>query len=211
MDLYVFEVLERVQKAKKKEDKLKILKTNESWALKDIIRGSIDTTVVWNLPKGKPPYKAALEQSHPTNLLRENVKFKYFVKGGQGDKLPAININYCYHVISEQTNGASIFRGIYETDSDKDAIKIIAWFAGLGLPKDRIDSLKKESKEKEAIIAEKEKSRMASMKLDLDNDKVNSVTEEVNRKIKKKRSGFNKLQRGSRSSRPSIIDRRKRR
>lgn len=90
MDLYVFEVLERVQKAKKKEDKIKILKTNESWALKDIIRGSIDTTVVWNLPKGKPPYTAALEQSHPANLLRENVKFKYFVKGGQGDKLPAI-------------------------------------------------------------------------------------------------------------------------
>tara|TARA_B100000900_G_scaffold394826_1_gene392609 strand:- start:392 stop:808 length:417 start_codon:yes stop_codon:yes gene_type:complete len=88
MDLYVFEVLERVQKAKKKEDKIKILKSNESWALKDIIRGSIDTSVVWNLPKGKPPYKAALEQSHPANLLRENVKFKYFVKGGPGEKLP---------------------------------------------------------------------------------------------------------------------------
>ena len=46
------------------------------------------------------------------------------------------------------------------------------------------------------------------MTLDLNEDKVNTVAEEVNRKIKKKRSSFNRLQRGGRSS---LIDRRKKR
>lgn len=89
MKQYVFEVIEEVNKKRKKEDKIKILKENESWALKDIIRGSMDSTIAWNLPAGAPPYTAAPEHSHPANLLRENVKFKYFVKGGPGDQMPA--------------------------------------------------------------------------------------------------------------------------
>ena len=127
------------------------------------------------------------------------------------DKLPSININYCFHMISEQTNGSSIFQGIYDIDTDSDAVKIYTWFAGLGLPQDRIDSLKKESKEQARIASEKEKTRVSAMTLDLDEDQVNSVTQEVARKIKKKKSGFNKLQRGSRGlTSKSIIDRRKR-
>jgi len=128
------------------------------------------------------------------------------------DRLPAININYCFHMISEQTNGASIFQGIYSSgstsDGANDAVKIYSWFAGLGLPKDRVDSLKRESAMQSEIAAEKEKNRASAMVLDLGEDKVNSVTEEVSRKIKKKKSGFNKLQR---TSRKSIIDKRRRR
>jgi cell division GTPase FtsZ/glycosyltransferase involved in cell wall biosynthesis len=128
------------------------------------------------------------------------------------DKMPALNINYCFHMISEQTNGASIFQGIYSSgstaDGNKDSVKIYSWFAGLGLPKDRVDSLKRESAMQSEIAAEKERNRASAMVLDLGEDKTNSVAEEVNRKIKKKKSGFNKLQRTSRSS---IIDKRRRR
>ena len=46
------------------------------------------------------------------------------------------------------------------------------------------------------------------MTLDLDEDKINNVASEVHRKIQKKKSGFNKLQRGSRRS---IIDKRRKR
>jgi len=122
------------------------------------------------------------------------------------DKLPAININYCFHMISEQTNGASVFQGVYDVDSKSDSIKIYSWFAGLGLPRDRIDNLKQESKAQAAIASQKEKDRVSVMTLDLDEDKVNSVADQVHRKIKKKKSGFNRLQRGSRGS---IIDRRR--
>ncbi len=122
------------------------------------------------------------------------------------DKLPAININYCFHMISEQTNGASVFQGVYDVDSNSDSVKIYTWFAGLGLPKDRIDNLKQESMNQAAIASQKEKDRASAMTLDLGEDKVNSVANEINRKIQKKKSGFNRLQRGARSS---IIDRRR--
>ena len=41
MKKYIFEVLEDVSKAKDKSKKIKILKENETWALKDVIRGSM--------------------------------------------------------------------------------------------------------------------------------------------------------------------------
>lgn len=113
MRQYVFEVFESLNKKTKKEDKIKVLKENETWALKDIIRGSMDSTVVWNLPKGAPPYTAAPEHSHPANLLRENTKFAYFVKGGKGDQMPAVKRE-------------SIFIGILEGVHPRDAELVIS-------------------------------------------------------------------------------------
>ena len=88
MKQYVFEVIEEAAKQRSRDDKVKVLKSNETWALKDIIRGSMDSKVEWNLPEGSPPYQASAAHNHPRNLLRENSKFKYFVKGGPGDKMP---------------------------------------------------------------------------------------------------------------------------
>ncbi|MDO7613190.1 MAG: hypothetical protein MUQ75_03060 [Crocinitomicaceae bacterium] len=88
--LLVHEVIELVEKQKTKTDKVKVLKENETWALKDIIRGSMDSTLSWNLPAGEPPYTASRPESTATTLLRENEKFKYFVKGGPGTKLSAV-------------------------------------------------------------------------------------------------------------------------
>lgn len=88
MKKYVYEILEEVEKQKTRNEKVKVLKINENWALKDIIRGSMDSTVEWNIPSGSPPYKPSQIQNHPSNLLKENSKFKYFVKGGPGDSLP---------------------------------------------------------------------------------------------------------------------------
>ena len=85
----VYEILEEVSKKKSKKDKVAILKENESWALKDVIRGSMDPTVKWNLPGGAPPYTACEPHNAPANLQRENTKFAYLVKGGKGDQLPA--------------------------------------------------------------------------------------------------------------------------
>jgi len=112
MKQYVFEVFEEMNKKPKKADKIKVLKENETWALKDIIRGSMDSTVKWNLPTGAPPYTAALEQSHAANLLRENKKFAYFAKGGPGDELPAYKRE-------------NLFIGILEGVHPKDAELVI--------------------------------------------------------------------------------------
>ena len=66
MNKYVFEILEEVGKQRNRNDKVRILKQNESWALKDVIRGSMDSTVVWNLPEGQPPYTPCLLYTSPS-------------------------------------------------------------------------------------------------------------------------------------------------
>lgn len=86
MRLKVYEILEEVSKAKTRADKINILKKHrDNWALKDIIRGSIDKTVKWSIPNGEPPYTASEEHNHPTDLSRQNTKFAYFVEGMHKD------------------------------------------------------------------------------------------------------------------------------
>ena len=110
---YVYEVLEEVSKKKTKVEKIQVLKKNESQALKDVIRGSMDSTIVWNLPTGNPPYTPSEPQSHPANLLRENKKFGYFVKGGKGDQVKPFKRE-------------NIFIGLIEGIHPKDAELVIA-------------------------------------------------------------------------------------
>jgi hypothetical protein len=109
----IYEVLELVSKAKSKKEKVEILKQNETWGLKDVIRGSMDSSVAWNLPGGSPPYTAAPENAIPTNLQRENKKFAYFVKGGKGDQLPSFKRE-------------NIFIGMLEGVHPKDAELLVA-------------------------------------------------------------------------------------
>lgn len=123
------------------------------------------------------------------------------------DQLPAVNINYCFHLISEKTNGASIFQGVYETDTKTDEVTIYTWFAGLGLPMDRIENLKKESEAQAKIARDKEKGRASAMTLDLGENQTDNAVNEIHRKIRKKKSGFGRLQGGGRKS---IIDKRRR-
>jgi hypothetical protein len=113
MKKYVFEVLEEVASKKKKAEKIQVLKQNASWALKDIIRGSLDSKVSWNLPEGAPPYTAAEEHNHATDLHRDYRQFSWFVKGGKGDKLPAFKRE-------------RIFIGILESVHPEDAKLIIS-------------------------------------------------------------------------------------
>ncbi len=78
-----------VSKAKTKNEKINILKQNESQALKDVLVGAYHSKVEWNLPPGRPPFEASEERSVPTNLLKQTRKFNDLVKGGEGDTLPA--------------------------------------------------------------------------------------------------------------------------
>ena len=79
--LNVHEVIDQVRKARSKEKKVALLKKHETWALKDILRGTFDSSISWNLPEGDPPYKACEHHTAPPNLLKEHKNFVYFVKG----------------------------------------------------------------------------------------------------------------------------------
>ena len=79
--LEVFEILDKVAQAKTKEERIDILRKNEITAVKDVLRGSFDDTIKWNLPEGDPPYTPNKPESTPSTLLRQHRYFKYFVKG----------------------------------------------------------------------------------------------------------------------------------
>jgi len=88
--LLIYEIFEKVGKAKTKDEKIKILRDNETTALKDVLQGIYDSRVEWLLPKGSPPpYEPADARSAPSNLLRQNIQFAYFHKLGKGkDMMP---------------------------------------------------------------------------------------------------------------------------
>ncbi len=77
----VYETLDKVTKAKSRKDKVSILQNEQSNALRDVLRGTFDNVIQWNLPAGTVPYNPSSDESPPTTLLREHMKFKYFVKG----------------------------------------------------------------------------------------------------------------------------------
>tara|TARA_B100000780_G_C21062377_1_gene427089 strand:- start:387 stop:806 length:420 start_codon:yes stop_codon:yes gene_type:complete len=84
----VHEVISEARQAKSNPEKVKILHRNNTAALRDILRGTYDKLVVWNVPKGEPPHQPSDGYNDASNLLRQNRQFKYFVSGLEGDKLP---------------------------------------------------------------------------------------------------------------------------
>lgn len=77
----VFEVFDKLEQVKTEEERVNILKTNDMTALLDVLRGTFDNSIQWNLPEGAPPYTPALPESVPSTLLKQHQKFKYFVQG----------------------------------------------------------------------------------------------------------------------------------
>ena len=84
----ISEILTKVNNAKVKEKKIKVLKEHDSEALRIICKTSFDPKIEWLLPKGTVPFKAneAPEGTEHTLLIQEAKKLFHFVKGGN-DKL----------------------------------------------------------------------------------------------------------------------------
>ena len=78
------EIATKVNNAKDKPRKLKVLQDNDSVALRQVLRGAFDTKIEWALPKGDVPYtvnEAPVGTDH-TILSQEAKKLYMFVKGG---------------------------------------------------------------------------------------------------------------------------------
>ncbi|MFA5048796.1 MAG: hypothetical protein WC516_07255 [Patescibacteria group bacterium] len=143
--------------------------------------------------------------------LKETRFGGYIVTANQATlkKLPAINIEYANHVISEACNFPSLVRGVYEMeDISEDVVRVYTMFSGLGLPAARIETLKNQAAEQMAVMREKEKTRAEKMAVDYGtgND-TQTKAQEVHRVIQQKKSGFGVL---TNNAGKRIIDRRKR-
>lgn len=121
------------------------------------------------------------------------------------DKISANAINYLYHMVSEQTNAASIYRGVYAMDIEEDGVQVLSWLSGLGLPIERINVLKEEAAAQTIKAEAKEKTRNMSMGLDL-GEQTTTAAQEITKKIQEKNNAFNKL---AGNNRVGLIDKRK--
>ena len=83
----ISEVLSKAGELKTKKEKVEYLRANNSRPLRNILKGSFDSSVEFILPKGEPPYRKddAPKGFEPSNLHKVQRRFKYFDKGGVGE------------------------------------------------------------------------------------------------------------------------------
>ena len=77
----VYQILELVESAKSRQDKIKVLRDNNIMALRDVLQGTFDPAIQFKLPEGTPPFNANEPNTAPSSLLRHHRFFKYFVEG----------------------------------------------------------------------------------------------------------------------------------
>ena len=78
------EIATKVNNAKDKPRKLKVLQDNDSVPLRQVLKGAFDPNIEWLLPKGDVPYTpndAPIGTEH-TMLLQEAKRLYLFTKGG---------------------------------------------------------------------------------------------------------------------------------
>lgn len=97
----ISDVINNVIKAKSKKQKIEILRNNETWALKDILRGTYDKTVQWNIPTGRPPFQENEGHNAPSNLIKKHKDFITFVKGGPGDSMQKVKREKSFIILLE--------------------------------------------------------------------------------------------------------------
>lgn len=75
------EFLERVGKLKRTQEKVDMLKANDTFALRTILQAAYDPSVKFLLPPGAPPYKKNELVDQENILHREASYIRYFVQG----------------------------------------------------------------------------------------------------------------------------------
>jgi cell division GTPase FtsZ len=121
------------------------------------------------------------------------------------DTIPAANINYANAIVDDFCGSPNeIYKGLYEVSDIPDNImKVYSFFSGLGLPMERVDQLKAESKELQDKIKNKEEGRNLTLHIDGNTTKTMSNVDQIKAKIAAKSSTFGKFVGGG------VADRRK--
>ena len=81
------EVLDKVHKAKTKDQKVKILREHNSPSLRSVLKSSFDPNIKWVLPEGDVPYAKndAPAGTEHTTLATESRKLWHFIKGADNE------------------------------------------------------------------------------------------------------------------------------
>ncbi len=122
------------------------------------------------------------------------------------DTVPTQSISFIFKFLADEYSSAKIFKGIYSIPSDSDDIQIYFIFSGMGLPKDRVDSLKKEAERHVVNLSDKKKLSSDKMSVGLDKDRTSQAADKMMDKVRKNKSPIGKL---ISSTRKDITDRRR--
>ena len=129
--LGIFEVFEEVGKMSTKAKKIKVLKDNESFALKTILQGCFHPAIKFLLPDSVPPYGEADGTQVETRLLSMAKKLDIFVEGGRP--------------VASQTKREMIFIEMLESVHPKDAKVLLNMIAKKSPAKGVTKALAKEA------------------------------------------------------------------
>lgn len=83
------EFLEKVGKLKRTQEKVDMLKANDTFALRVVLQAAYDPSVKFILPPGVPPYKKNDLVDQENVLHREASYIRYFVEGFYPELKPA--------------------------------------------------------------------------------------------------------------------------
>ena len=110
MDLLISEILDKVSKAKTKQNKIALLKEHDSQALRMVIKASFDPKIKWALPDGEVPFKRneAPAGTEHSVLAYESRKLYHYIRGGNGDLSQS----------KRETMFVQMLEGLHESEAD---------------------------------------------------------------------------------------------
>ena len=110
MDILISEILDKVSKAKTKQNKVALLKQYNSPALRMVIKSSFDPKIKWALPEGEVPFKRndAPAGTEHSVLSYESRKLYHYIEGGNGDLSQR----------KRETMFVQMLEGLHETEAD---------------------------------------------------------------------------------------------
>ena len=110
MDLLISEILDKVSKAKTKQNKVALLKQYNSPALRMVIKSSFDPKIKWALPEGEVPFKRneAPAGTEHSVLSYESRKLYHYIEGGNGDLSQS----------KRETMFVQMLEGLHESEAD---------------------------------------------------------------------------------------------
>jgi hypothetical protein len=110
MDLLISEILDKVSKAKTKQNKVALLKQYNSPALRMVIKSSFDPKIKWALPEGEVPFKRndAPAGTEHSVLSYESRKLYHYIEGGNSQITQR----------KKETMFVQMLEGLHETEAD---------------------------------------------------------------------------------------------
>jgi hypothetical protein len=110
--LGISEIIKLASEQKTKEEKVAVLRNNNSSALQTVLKFALDPTVKWALPPGEPPYKPIPYLDQQSMLYSEARRLYLFIEGGNPNLTPI--------------KRESLFIGLLESIDPEDAKLLVS-------------------------------------------------------------------------------------